>query len=90
MCRALKERIEVSKRLRGATRKELKKWKVYSYRDEKWRKLPRICRIFKSAFGLWGIDSKEEICILLEDVLIVKKRRNPMRGAFDAIKLTKE
>ncbi len=87
VCKSMKERIETSKkRLANAKREDLKKWKVYFYRDEKWNKIPQLLRTVKSAYGLWGIHSKEELAILLKDVLIVEKPRNPMAQAFDIIK----
>ncbi len=57
------------------------------FRDEKWQKTPKLLSTQKSPYGLWGIDKKEKMAILLRDMLIVeKKRRNPMQHAFDIVK----
>ncbi len=70
--------------LEKATRKELKRWDVYFFRDEKWSKCGRFGKVLRSAYGLWGIDLKNKMDILLDDILIVKKRRNPRHSAFKA------
>ncbi len=84
-CKAIKERIDASKnKLEKATRKELKRWDVYFFRDGRWNKCGRFDRVLRSGYGLWGIDAKNKMDILLDGVLAMKKRRNPRRGAFYA------
>ncbi len=83
VCKAIKERIEASKRqLAKSTPQSLNKWQIYIFRKGKWHKTPEVIRTLKTAFGLWGIDSQGEMDVLLEDCLVVKKQKNPLESSF--------